>query len=334
MKGVQAMIVQALVALLLIGSQPRTAGAQQRDSTHTVQAGETLFSISGRYGLTVTELQRINGIVGTTIRVGQVLRIVREQAAPQAPGQTDMAEPVDEAGPPDEADPAGGALPPVEVDLSPDPGPESRRFSVDGSVSIIDVALRLGVSPDTLLGLNPDLPEIFSAGDSLVVPAGLAFVEVRVRQGDTLFGLATRHGSTVAAIRARNDLNSDRIRVGQVLRIPTGNALPDLSGMPPGDAEGLVTEYPERFAGRLMASGRPYDPSAFTVAHPSLDLGTVLLVTEPKTGRSVFAEVADRMPVREGIVAEVSQAVAVALGRPETAVIVRIIDRPRAEDGP
>ncbi len=57
-----------------------TAGAdgQQPGSfvgRHTVQAGETLLGISGRYGVTVEEVQAANNLSGTLIRAGDVLLI-------------------------------------------------------------------------------------------------------------------------------------------------------------------------------------------------------------------------------------------------------------------
>ncbi len=41
-----------------------------------------------------------------------------------------------------------------------------------------------------------------------------------VRAGDTLFGIATRFGTTVRALKAANGLTSSTIHVGQVLKIP------------------------------------------------------------------------------------------------------------------
>jgi membrane-bound lytic murein transglycosylase D len=47
------------------------------ESSHTVRAGETLFSISKKYGLTVEELKQLNGIGSQNlITVGQKLRIL------------------------------------------------------------------------------------------------------------------------------------------------------------------------------------------------------------------------------------------------------------------
>ncbi|MEO0733650.1 MAG: glucosaminidase domain-containing protein, partial [Bacteroidota bacterium] len=42
---------------------------------HSVVKGETLYAISRRYGLTVAQLQQLNGLTGTTISVGQRLRV-------------------------------------------------------------------------------------------------------------------------------------------------------------------------------------------------------------------------------------------------------------------
>jgi LysM repeat protein len=42
-----------------------------------------------------------------------------------------------------------------------------------------------------------------------------------VRPGDTLFKIARRHGTTVAALRSVNHLRNDRILVGKVLKIPS-----------------------------------------------------------------------------------------------------------------
>ncbi|WP_229780609.1 LysM peptidoglycan-binding domain-containing protein [Deinococcus malanensis] len=49
---------------------------------------------------------------------------------------------------------------------------------------------------------------------------------VKVHTGDTLFKIATRHGMTVAKLRALNGLKGDTIRVGQTLRLKGAAAPP------------------------------------------------------------------------------------------------------------
>jgi hypothetical protein len=42
-----------------------------------------------------------------------------------------------------------------------------------------------------------------------------------VQPGDSLIRIAKRHGTTVKALRAANDLKADRIGIGQKIKIPT-----------------------------------------------------------------------------------------------------------------
>lgn len=304
MRTLSIVSLGALLLTLLAGPLVRPAAGQETAATHTVAAGETLFAIARRYGVTVADLQRLNRLEGSSIRVGQVLRV---------------APPGEPTGPAD----AAGSMP---------SGPA--RQAVSEGLSVFDVAFRLGIPPDSLFDANPDLPPIFPDGDSLDVPSRYATQTIRVRSGDTLYGIASRHGTTVAVLRSLNALRSDRLAVGQRLDVPSGSVLPERIGLPPVAAEGSITVYPDRFEGRLTASGRAYDPRAWTVAHADLDLGTVLLLTEPESGRAVFAEVADRMPARSDHVAEVSRAVADALGTDAGPVVVRVIDRPPPGGGP
>ena len=47
-----------------------------------VQAGDSLWLIAQRYGTTVDAIQRLNGLAGTMINVGQVLKIPSSSVKP------------------------------------------------------------------------------------------------------------------------------------------------------------------------------------------------------------------------------------------------------------
>jgi LysM repeat protein len=55
-----------------------------------------------------------------------------------------------------------------------------------------------------------------------------------VKQGDTLSKIASRHGTTTAALRAANSISGDMLKIGQVLQLP-GNAKtpPPATTLPP-----------------------------------------------------------------------------------------------------
>jgi LysM repeat protein len=52
------------------------------------------------------------------------------------------------------------------------------------------------------------------------VPVKRSTKKYRVRAGDTLSGIARKYHTSVAKIKKANNLRSDRIQIGQVLKIP------------------------------------------------------------------------------------------------------------------
>ncbi len=75
---------------------------------------------------------------------------------------------------------------------------------------------------------------------------------------------------------------------------------------------GVTAYYSKTYRGRT-ASGQHYDPAKFTCAHRTLPFGTRLLVTDPKSHRSVSVVVNDRGPFSKGRVLDLSLAAAKAL---------------------
>ena len=78
--------------------------------------------------------------------------------------------------------------------------------------------------------------------------------------------------------------------------------------------EGLSSWYGEKFHGRLTANGEIYDMYAPTAAHPSLPLGSLVRLVNPKTGKSRMVRINDRGPVIDGREIDVSYEVARSLG--------------------
>ncbi len=89
-------------------SPPADPGSQV---IHTVQSGETLFTIGLRYGMTWTKIQAANGIVGTTVFTGQKL-IIPVNGAPTNPNPAPVPTqpPVATPNPPPPADTGGQVI--------------------------------------------------------------------------------------------------------------------------------------------------------------------------------------------------------------------------------
>jgi len=87
----------------------------------------------------------------------------------------------------------------------------------------------------------------------------------------------------------------------------------------PSDRKCVVSWYGEKYRGRLMANGKPFNPAAMTVAHKSLPFGTrVRFQLGP---RSIIATVTDRGPFVAGREFDLSSGAFAQLAQVEAGLI-------------
>jgi LysM repeat protein len=55
-------------------SKKKSKNAERQDQNHMVKKGDTLFSISKKYNISVSDLVKINKLNGNTISLGQSLK--------------------------------------------------------------------------------------------------------------------------------------------------------------------------------------------------------------------------------------------------------------------
>lgn len=90
----------------------------------------------------------------------------------------------------------------------------------------------------------------------------------------------------------------------------TGRHSPRPDLRPFATQEGIASWYGPGFHGRPTANGEIYDQHALTAAHPSLPLGSWVLVTNLDNGRTVTVRVNDRGPFVEDRIIDLSYAAA------------------------
>lgn len=78
--GMARRAARVLLGLLALGG-----AAQGGPGTYTVRAGDTLYGVARRAGTTVQHLVRLNGLTGTALRPGQILRLPGTDSARAAP---------------------------------------------------------------------------------------------------------------------------------------------------------------------------------------------------------------------------------------------------------
>lgn len=106
-------------------------------------------------------------------------------------------------------------------------------------------------------------------------------------------------GSPVQTAELTADLTEDK----NALRVPA-NAKPILV------ETGTASWYGALYNHRRGSNGQAYDMHAMTAAHRTLPLGSIVRVTNVKTGHSALVRITDRGPFVEGRILDLSEAAA------------------------
>jgi len=83
---------------------------------------------------------------------------------------------------------------------------------------------------------------------------------------------------------------------------------------PKYDKKGLASWYGDKYHGKPTATGEIFNKNAFTAAHKTLPLNSMLHVTNLETGESIMVRLNDRGPFVDGRIIDLSEAAARELG--------------------
>ena len=152
-----------LLCTLPIGLPVATAQDQTTQpglTIHVVQRGENLFRIGLRYGISVDDLARLNGILDVTnIQVGQRLLVPAEPGAPV------------EAAPPAPAEPATSAAPPPADTAALTDMPDRVWHIVLPGETMFKIATQYGVTVNQITSANSiGDPSLIYPGQQLLIP--------------------------------------------------------------------------------------------------------------------------------------------------------------------
>lgn len=217
----------------------QTARAQSGSARrHIVSAGETLYSISRRYGLTVTDLQRLNSLSGTVLSIGQDLIVEDAQGpltAASTAGGDGAASPTPSSG-----QTRVGQTGSNSSGVSPTPAPTAL------STPAQDPSQRSPFNQDTSTDIGSDEVALkASLRDQLQTERGASTRTYIVRTGDTLSKISAASGMSVSEIRKLNALSGETLSVGQILYLSSAPTTPSLIKDAPASSipQGAFIEY-------------------------------------------------------------------------------------------
>lgn len=120
---------------------------------------------------------------------------------------------------------------------------ETRNYEVAVGDTLYSIARRYDTTVEFLLEANNiAAPDVLLPGTILVIPD-----RYLVQPGDTLYSIARRFETEVDELRRLNDLENDRIRVGQALYVQSARSSPAVQPdrpSPPDDGISVVVARP------------------------------------------------------------------------------------------
>jgi len=171
-------------------------------SRHRVRRGETLASIARKYRVGPEEILQANRLKSAkSVRAGQVLRIPREVGVSMASNETPKT-------------PARASQTRKTAAGKTDKGVQAAR-----NASPVDPGSTPSGSaaPTGQPAVNSQGP---AAAPGTEAGARAQTIRYRIKDGDTLFSIAKRFNTTVDEIKVLNALDSNIVKVGQLIHVP------------------------------------------------------------------------------------------------------------------
>ena len=164
---------------------------------YTVKRGDNLYSIAKTYGVTPELIIKDNSLSNTNLSIGQTLRIrVLEDTSV-----------VEECFGEDYTIPTSSNV---------------INYTVKKGDSLYKIANSYNTSVSSIQNLNNLKSTNLSIGQVLKIPSSSGNVSNQtytVKKGDSLYQIAKRFNTTVDSIKAKNNLKSNTLSIGQILKI-------------------------------------------------------------------------------------------------------------------
>lgn len=209
-------------AILQVGQRIKVPEQASQDvevavTEYRVKSGDTLGKLASRYGVSLAELAAMNNIpTSKMLQQGERLTVpAADEGATRAQRQN-----------PDDAREQSASRSSQTRQSRNGRGDSSlptQPYTVKRGDSLIGLAGAYNIDIDSLAKMNGlTNKSMLQAGQTIKVPDnGPQLADYRVRSGDTLSRIASRHGITLAQLAELNDISPDtRVQIGLTLSVP------------------------------------------------------------------------------------------------------------------
>ena len=168
--------------ILSIGQKLYFVEIPQNESIYIVQKGDTLYSVSKKFNLSIDDIKRLNNLTNDNLSIGQELIII-ETTKPIINDEYDI-------------------------------------YEVEKGDSLWAIANRFNIRVNDLIELNNLTDLTIAIGQKLLVPKKDIEEDIYiVEKGDTLWSIAKKNNITVNELKELNNLTNNTISIGQLLKI-------------------------------------------------------------------------------------------------------------------
>ena len=99
------------------------------------------------------------------------------------------------------------------------------EYIVQKGDTLYGIANKFNTTVDNLKSINNLTTDSLSIGQVLKLPSTTASTNTyTVKSGDTLYGIANKYNTTVDTLKSLNNLTSNTLSIGQVLKLPGSNS--------------------------------------------------------------------------------------------------------------
>ena len=155
------------------------------ENTYIVKKNDNLYDIAKEYNTTVGILKALNNLSSNILQVGQILKLPTSLVEESTPGD---------------------------------------YYTIKKGDNLYDIAQNYNITLDELINFNQQGSTLLHIGEQLLIPINNQTnnnIQYVIKPGDTLYNIAKRYNTNVDEIKRINNLNTNMLKIGETILIPS-----------------------------------------------------------------------------------------------------------------